>query len=347
MALEDAAQNAVVWALNGMVITVVIVPTVATITRLIYSETINSSTNIKDKKVMKKQLKGLKTTTYEHHLDRQYLEALRKVEGFKKVVNAFMNYAYVKWESTALQGSNFHVTFDSCPELYKIHREATEVLDIAPIPPLYLQQHYDINAFTIGHERDAYIVANIGTIDKLDDDELTFILGHELGHVKSGHVLYHMMSAYLSQLLTDYTLLRPFGRSIEVALNHWYRMSEFSADRAGLLACQDLNKALSAMMKMTGLPERFYGSASVDGFIKQAKDFEVSTNGLVDKTIRDIILLKASHPWTVFRASELIKWYESGEYQKVIDSCKVKTCPGCGLDIEEDSPVCPYCGYKF
>jgi len=296
---------------------------------------------------MKKQLKGLKTTTYEHNLDRQYLNIVRGKDGIEKMTNALMNVTFVKWETIGLQGSNFHVTVDSCPDLYKLHRSAAELLDIAPIPPLYLQQYYDINAFTIGHRNDAYVVVNIGAVDKLDNDELTFILGHELGHVKSGHVLYHMMGAYISQLITERPILRPFAGPIRVALNHWYRMSEFTADRVGLLACQDLNKALSAMMKMTGLPERFYGSASVDGFIKQAKDFEVSTNGLVDKTIREIILLKASHPWTVFRASELIKWYESGEYQKVIDSCKVKTCPVCGQNIEEGISVCPYCGNKF
>ena len=30
-----------------------------------------------------------------------------------------------------------------------------------------------------------------------DDDEIMFVIGHELGHVKSNHMLYHMMAQAL------------------------------------------------------------------------------------------------------------------------------------------------------
>lgn len=296
---------------------------------------------------MKKHLKGLTANSYEHELDRRYLSILQAVPGLSKITNTMMNWVSVKWDATALCGSNFHVTRESCFDLFKVYDDTSKTLDLEYTPPLYLQQHYDINAFTFGYDRDAYIVSNIGTIDKLDDDELAFIFGHEMGHVKSGHTLYHTMSAYLSNLIEAHPLLAPIGKAIHYPLMHWYRMSEFTADRAGLLACQDLNKALSAMMKMTGLPERYYKSASVDGFIKQVNEFETRFGGLADKTIREILIFNSTHPWTIFRASELIKWYECGEYQKVIEGCKVKICPGCGQEIEAEQSVCPYCGNKY
>ena len=43
-----------------------------------------------------------------------------------------------------------------------------------------------------------FVVVNSGMIDLLDEDELRFVLGHELGHVLSGHALYTTM---LMQLL--------------------------------------------------------------------------------------------------------------------------------------------------
>ena len=154
------------------------------------------------------------------------------------------------------------------------------------------------------------------------------------------------MSAYLSSLLEAYPLLSPIGKALHIPLMHWYRMSEFTADRAGLLACQNLNSALSAMMKMTGLPERYYEDASVKGFIQQVNEFQTRYGGLADKAIRDILLLNSTHPWTIFRASELIKWHDSGGYQKVLDGCRVKKCIK-NHWVSEDSPECPYCGYQF
>ena len=64
------------------------------------------------------------------------------------------------------------------------------------------------------------------------------------------------------------------GVGLQVALLNWKRMSEFSADRAGLLACQDPSVALGVMMKLAGLPRSRYASANTEDFIAQARAFE-------------------------------------------------------------------------
>ncbi|MGB9977622.1 MAG: M48 family metalloprotease [Thermovenabulum sp.] len=43
---------------------------------------------------------------------------------------------------------------------------------------------------------------------------------------------------------------------LQIALLNWVRMSEFTADRAGLLTCQDPEVAASALMKLAGVPQK-------------------------------------------------------------------------------------------
>jgi branched-chain amino acid transport system permease protein len=78
-----------------------------------------------------------------------------------------------------------------------------------------------------------------------------YTFAHELGHIKSGHVLYYqiaMLLPVIAELIGMATM--GFGGLIslplEIALVRWQRMSEFTADRAGILACQDVNAAMGA-----------------------------------------------------------------------------------------------------
>ena len=66
-------------------------------------------------------------------------------------------------------------------------------MDVHDIPPLYLDSDPRIAAYANGVNR-PYITVSYGAIERLEKDELLFVLGHELGHIKSGHVLYYFLA---------------------------------------------------------------------------------------------------------------------------------------------------------
>lgn len=296
---------------------------------------------------MKQRLINLQTIEYEHPFDREALKKLNDIPALPSIVNFLMNWTTIKWEIVSLCGSNFHVTKDACPELFSLTREVSETLDLDKMPNVYMQQGYYINAYTTGHKKDAFIVLTTGSVDKLESDELSFVVGHESGHYKSGHVLYHLMAAYLSQILVNIPGASTISLPLRAALDYWSRMSEFTADRAGLLACQDLNAALRAIMKMSGLPEKYYSHSSVEGFMKQAREFSKKYSSTADEVIKLISILDEDHPWTIVRASELIKWVEAGEYDKILTRTAPRICPTCGSYVDATSRVCHVCGHSF
>ena len=296
---------------------------------------------------MKQPLINLQSTQYEHRFDREALEAVRKLPGFDSVVNFVLNWTMIKWHVVQLCGSNFHVTKESCPELYNMVHESAETLDIDRLPEIYTQWSYGINAYTTGYKDNTILVLQSGSVDLMPDPELTFVIGHEMGHIKSGHVLYHLMVQYFAQIISSTVLAGKFIVPIQLGLNYWYRMSEFTADRAGLLVCQDLEAALGAIMKMAGLPKRYFNTSDPHVFAKQAKEFMTKYGDTTDKIIRNISILDDTHPWTVMRAYELITWVENGDYEKILKGNAGKTCPMCKKAVDPKLEVCPVCGYKF
>ncbi len=269
-----------------------------------------------------KVLHNLNPKEYEHAFDRKALNTLERTPGLEKVSKFIVSQTIERIYTVQYTGSNIQITRRNYPDIYKSLEEACEILGVRNIPDLYLSWGYSVNGFTTGAEK-PLIVLNSGTIDLLDKDELLYVIGHEVGHIKSLHMLYHMMAQVFTHLAGAFSaatlgLGGLITEPIKYALYHWYRMSEFTADRAGLLTCQDQESAIKAMMKMAGMPVNHFHKMNYEAFLDQARNFEMLDENHMNKAFKFISTLDNSHPWTVMRAAELIKWIESGEYGKII-----------------------------
>lgn len=297
---------------------------------------------LKKKKNMATKLFGLESREYEFPLDRKALMTLTALPGFDKIINAFLNWTWVKWELIEMKGSNFHVTKQSCPELYNQVLDACHALNLTDFPQIYTKWGYYVNAYTMGYKETTSLVLFSGAIDLLDKDELNFIIGHELGHIKSNHCLYHNMALKISQFISDVPIIGDLMGTVRYFLMYWYRMSEFTADRAGLLACQNEEAVLNSIIKMAGVPQKYYQSIDRNAILEQAREFEALLSG-DEQIMKNLSILDDTHPWTILRAAELIKWIDSGEYEKIINTHKGKCCTTCNKQVPSNVEHCPYC----
>ncbi len=294
---------------------------------------------------------------YEHPFDRQALDALEGTPGLEKLVRKVFKHGYERAIRLQYTGSYLKITPDNFPDIYKILEEACDIIELRNIPELYMQWAYEVNGMAIGSENPIIILTS-GAIDLLTRDELLYLIGHECGHIKSGHMLYHTMSLvipFLGDIIGSATLGigSLVSTSLELALLYWNRMSEFTADRAGLLACQDKGAVLSALMKMSGVPKNLYGKMNTEDFIKQAENFKGFDHDSADKAFKYIMIMDQTHPWTVMRASEILKWVKAGKYQHIIDkhtgdieSLEI-TCLNCGFKLKGNETFCGNCGEKI
>lgn len=123
-------------------------------------------------------------------------------------------------------------------------------------------------------------------------------------------------------------ILRSVSIPIQIALLHWMHKSELSCDRTALLVVQNPRVVMSALTKLAG--GNLNDELSLDAFINQAREFDKAfEEDFLNKFWTLVLAAKSSHPFPVWRISEILKWSED-RGQKVIPNSlprKVKlTC---------------------
>ncbi len=251
--------------------------------------------------------------SWEHPADRAALNALRRVPVFDEVLRGVFGFFGEKPLRLAFLSGAVRVSATQYPRVHRLYLDACRTLDVAPYP-LYVQQHFQINAFAYGMKQ-PFIVLNTRTVEVMEDDELRFVLGHEIGHVLSGHALYLTMMTVLYQLSTlGFPIVGLAARAVLMALMEWHRKAELSCDRAGILAVQDAEPALRTMLRFAGGDTH---QTNLEDFLRQAEEYR-EPGDLADQVFKVLNVLALTHPAPVLRAAEMRNWFESGAYERIV-----------------------------
>jgi Zn-dependent protease with chaperone function len=252
---------------------------------------------------------------WEHPADKAALQALRRIPVFDDVLKKIFGFFGEKPIRLAFQADAVRVSENQFPEVYRMYKEALRTLDAPEEYPLFMSQTPMVNAGAFGMER-PFIILNSGTRILLDDDELQFVIAHEIAHIMSDHVLYKTMTVLLINLANiGFPIVGLAARAVLVALLEWSRKSELSCDRAGLLAMQDPEIVMRAMLKMAGGAQK--DETSLQEFIVQAEEYRESGD-VADQVFKVLNLLGRTHPFHVLRVAELRDWIETGDYDRII-----------------------------
>ncbi|NPV55557.1 MAG: M48 family metallopeptidase [Anaerolineae bacterium] len=169
----------------------------------------------------------------------------------------------------------------------------------------YVVPSRERNAYTFGISDPKVIVVYSSLLEIMDEDEIAFIIGHELGHVALGHALLNTLIGGMAGV--------PVSLGVAVvmtfAFRSWNRACEFSSDRAGLLACGSLNKAVTALVKLVAgdvntQAELQYALAMIDA--EDDNPANVLANAL------------STHPMIIKRINELRKYAATPEYKRLL-----------------------------
>jgi hypothetical protein len=202
------------------------------------------------------------------------------------------------------------------PATWAQYRRAHNALDMPADYGLYVWslQPFGLNALTAG-TTDPIVILGGDLVTTLDEDEQRSVIAHELGHILSDHVLYITALNILLRATGGLPLLGLPVRAVRAVLLEWRRAAELSCDRAATLAVRDPKVVCRALMVVAaGLPA---DQLDLDAFMAQAMEYE-NWEDSHDRIRRFFNEINATHSYAVRRVSEVMKWVQSGEYDRII-----------------------------
>ena len=264
-------------------------------------------------------LKGLTAEAFASDADHWALDKLKRVPVIPTLVSKFYEHGIDRWMYCQNMANSVRCGPNQYKTLYNIMRDAAATLDM-PEPELYLTCNPYPNAWTYGVER-PYITLRSSLVDTLTDDQLHYLIGHELGHIKAGHVLYLSLAWFIAGAgVATFGLSEVALLGFSVAYYEWSRQAEYTADRAGLLASQNLNDSIDSLIRLTGGKTRFSEEMSREHFMEQARAYQ-DFQGF-DAIAKALLFLVSgyqySHPMPVARVQQLERWHQSGGYDRIL-----------------------------
>jgi Zn-dependent protease with chaperone function len=262
-------------------------------------------------------LTSIAPASWEHSADRAALNTLRALPGFDDVLRKVMGLIGERGVRSLFTANAVRVGPRQRPRLNALYDEVLATMDWPVRPDLFVSQTPIANAMAVGFDR-PFIVVNSGALELLEYDEQRVILGHELGHVISGHATYTTLALLLLRVgFTSLPALGLIALPVQLALLEWYRKAELSSDRAGLLATQDSLASMRLFLKFAGGTPTD-DETNLDEFLVQAQEYE-EAGGALDTIFKVLNVAFRTHPFNTVRAAELQRWIQSGAYDRIVN----------------------------
>lgn len=255
----------------------------------------------------------LDPSRYEHPLDLTLLTTLKKIPFIETIGDWILDYSAKTDYLVEGRGNYFEVTEKSYPRVDGLRKIAMDRLSIDFEFPIFIKREWNYNAYTTG-SKSPVMVLHSSIVEDFTDNELLFIIGHEMGHRKSKHTMFHFMASNIAVLAKNFGYIGEFAmQSLIIALKEWERKSELTADRAGYIANQDKGASMNSLFKLMGVPcDHKNGQKynfQIEDVLAQAQiHYENLNNSKYHKFIYALLTSQIDHPWTIERIHEINKW---------------------------------------
>lgn len=198
------------------------------------------------------------------------------------------------WRST-MEGHSLKVQEELLPEFYALCQEVKQKLKFDEKVDFYITGDSTVNAFSLAAEDEGapHIVnVNSALFDLMSQDELRFVIGHELGHLIN-------KDSALSRLIR---FVFPPETRVPVSLQYKIRLheqlAELVADRYGYIAVEDLGVCVTAFFKMASGLDLAKINVSIDALI-------ADNSRRLEYFLNDKGVSRASHPVNPIRVQAL------------------------------------------
>lgn len=231
-------------------------------------------------------------------LEKQLAEQINKAlqgQVVNQVLQQLEDSGNDAWWRSNMEGHSLKVAQELLPEMYELCTTVKRRLNFNEPVDFYITGDSSVNAFSVAAEKEGqpHIVnINSGLVALMTQEELAFVIGHELGHLIN-------KDTALSRLIS---FVFPQGSNIPITLLYKIRLhsqlAELVADRYGYLSTGDLNACVTAFFKMASGLDLQKMNVSIDVLLKDNMKH-------LDYFLNDKGISRASHPVNPIRVQAL------------------------------------------
>lgn len=217
----------------------------------------------------------------------------------------------VKSIRDGILSNHLKLTPTMAPRLSAVLGSVCERLKYSAPIDLFVAENSNINAFAVYSMDNTphIIVLTSRLIERMTDDEIRFVLGHEIGHLFFKHYRMQMVPmAFGKDSDGDSKVPSLLSRRLDI----WQRLAELSADRAGFVAAGGrLDSVVSSFFKIaSGLgPEHLL--FDISAFLEQLDELK--------QLERRDTLCDFSHPSIPIRVRSLQLYRDAGGQDATVD----------------------------
>ena len=243
----------------------------------------------------KKSRRHLKPSiALEKQLSKQIYNALQgaAVEAVLKKIQTSSADTY--WRSS-MEGHSLKVQEDLLPDFYRLCHDVKKKLRFEEPVDFYITGDSSVNAFSVAAEGKGepnIVNVNSALFDLMTEEELRFVIGHELGHLINKDTKLNRLVRFVF----------PPEAAVPVSLQYKIRLhdqlAELVADRYGYMATDDLGVCVTAFFKLASGLDLVKMNVSLDALI-------ADNNRRLNYFLKDKGISRATHPVNPIRVQAL------------------------------------------
>jgi len=205
-----------------------------------------------------------------------------------------INLVYLKINHLSFQKNMIRVSENNFPKIFKLAKISAYRLRLS-MPEIYITMSPEYNAYTMGFYKYGFIVIDSSLANDFKPEELLFVIGHEMGHIKRYHTTWLNLIYPAKAGGVNFA----FAPIMHMIFNVWSVKAEHTADQAGLIATRDLKAAIACLLKLAGGPN-----------VEKEVDIDKLTNPEHEggTIISSIIEYLGTHPFIENRIKQLISF---------------------------------------
>lgn len=201
-----------------------------------------------------------------------------------------------------LLATSLRLTPSMSPRIHQMLNSCASTLKVDIPLEAFVYNSPQFNAACIKPESGRLLLMfSSAILEKFDEQELLFVMGHELGH----HLFQH------HDIPIGYLVNGPQKVAAKLALQlfSWSRYAEISADRAGAFCTADADSAARALFKLASGLTTDLIEIHIDDFAAQADEMDLEKpQGKQTEANSDWFM---THPFTPLRVKALQSFYAS------------------------------------